>query len=320
MEDIKKLFLRFAGSRDSVLLCLAVLGFVLFAVFSSPSREYPVIFSVERGAGLSQVADMLEGERIIRYRAPFMACSLFMDGGKNIKAGVYELFQKTHPCRIAYKLVEGDYGLVAMSITIPEGTSVEGIAERFSDFPYFDKERFLKDAPEGYLFPDTYFVFPDITDREVLSLMSENFDRRMLPIMEEVEKSGRTLKEIITMASIIEGEANSPESRRMVSGILWERMRLGIALQVDATFAYVNGKNTYQLSLMDLEIDSPYNTYRYRGLPPTPISNPGMDSIEAALRPTESDYLYFLSDLAGNMYYAEDFDGHQHNRERYLRR
>ena len=128
------------------------------------------------------------------------------------------------------------------------------------------------------------------------------------------------MNEVIIMASIIEDEANGTlESKRIVSGILWKRLRLEMPLQVDAPFQYYNGKNSYTLTKEDLKEDHEYNTYTNKGLPPTAITNPGIDSIRAAITPTKTDYLYFLSDKKGNMYYAKNFEEHKINRELYLR-
>ena len=121
------------------------------------------------------------------------------------------------------------------------------------------------------------------------------------------------------MASFIEREARTEETRKIISGILWERISLNMPLQVDVSFKYINGKTTLDLTPADLKIDSPYNSYLYTGLPPTPICNPGLDSILASLRPTKSSFLYFLSDNEGNMHYAENYKKHLQNKEIYLR-
>jgi len=120
------------------------------------------------------------------------------------------------------------------------------------------------------------------------------------------------------MASILEGEALTTSDRKLVAGVLWRRLEIGMPLQVDATFSYVNGKTTFELTLDDLKIDSPYNTYKYKGLPPTPINNPGLNSINAALYPTKTKYLYFLSGNDGKMHYARTFEEHKRNRQLYL--
>lgn len=136
--------------------------------------------------------------------------------------------------------------------------------------------------------------------------------------MPEVEKSGRSLEDIIVMASILEGEAKTREDMEIVSGILWKRIEIGMPLQVDTSFVYILGKATEDLTLSDLEVKSPYNTYLYKGLPPGPISNPGLDSIRAAVNPTTTPYLYFLTGNDGKMYYARTFDEHVKNKQKYL--
>jgi UPF0755 protein len=149
--------------------------------------------------------------------------------------------------------------------------------------------------------------------------MRENFARQTQDYQEDILKSKKSLNDIVIMASIIEEEANgSLESKRIVSGILWKRLSLKMPLQVDAPFTYYNGKNSYTLTKEDLAQDSPYNTYINKGLPPTAIANPGIDSIRAAIAPTQTDYLYFLSDKKGNMYYAKTFAEHKQNKELYL--
>jgi UPF0755 protein len=130
--------------------------------------------------------------------------------------------------------------------------------------------------------------------------------------------STHSLKDSIIMASILENEARTTESRKIIAGILWKRLYLGMPLQVDSTFSYINGKNTYDLTLDDLKINSPYNTYLYKGLPPGPISNPGLDAINDAIYPTKTPYLYFLSSKSGDMYYAKTFEEHKRNKELYL--
>jgi UPF0755 protein len=121
------------------------------------------------------------------------------------------------------------------------------------------------------------------------------------------------------MASLIEEETATPEDRRIVSGILWKRLSSGMRLQVDATFAYTIGKGSLELTTEDLKSDSPYNTYRIYGLPPTPIVNPGLDAITAALHPTSSPYVYYLSDKNGVMHYSKTFEEHKLAKAKYLR-
>ncbi len=149
--------------------------------------------------------------------------------------------------------------------------------------------------------------------------MHQTFKKRIATLTSEVEKFGKPVSEIVILASLLEEEASTSEDRRIVSGILWKRLSMGMLLQVDATFQYINGKGSLELTLDDLKIDSPYNTYKYKGLPPTPISNPGLDSIRAAVIPTKTNYLYYLSERDGTMHYATTFAEHLRNKARYLR-
>ena len=190
-----------------------------------------------------------------------------------------------------------------------------------SAFSNFDIEKFIKLArpDEGYLFPDTYRLLPMVSPEELITAMRENFDKKILVADKEVRAFGRPLADVIKMASYLEEEVRLTQTRRLVAGILWKRLDIGMPLQIDSTFQYVGNGNTYQLTLDDLTIDSPYNTYKYKGLTPTPISNPGLDSILAAVTPIESRYFYFLTDKDGRMHYAVTHDEHVANKERYLR-
>jgi UPF0755 protein len=161
---------------------------------------------------------------------------------------------------------------------------------------------------EGYLFPDTYYFPLDVSGEEVVRIMHENFEKKIAPYLKEIEKSGKSLKDIIIMASLIEKEVKTKEEKELVSGILWKRLKAGIPLQVDATITYITGKKTTKIPLEDLKIDSPYNTYKYKGLPPAPICNPGLESILAALYPKESDYWYYLSKPDGKTLFFKDYE------------
>jgi UPF0755 protein len=172
---------------------------------------------------------------------------------------------------------------------------------------------------EGYLFPDTYFIEKDDTAEIMLEKFLNNFSRHISSEdLEQIEKTGRNIFEIVTMASIIEREVQTDEDRRIVSGIFWKRIADGHPLQSCATLAYFLGIDKPQFSYEDTQIESPYNTYLNVGLPPGPIANPGEASIKAAIYPQENDYYYFLSDMSsGEIIYSKTLEEHNANKIKY---
>jgi len=332
MQSTKSLFIKVVfnlknlSSQKKILFLLIILilfsGLLLLGLTNAPN-SFPTstTIRIDKGKGLSQTAQVLQQEGYIRSEFLFKVFVVLSGRAHTIIAGDYYFDRGEGGFAIARRLTEGDYKLVEIKVTIPEGLTVFQIADVLkSKFSLFNPEDFVANAREGYLFPDTYFFFPNVNSTDVISKMTNNFNIKLAPYEVEIASSTRSLDDIIIMASIVEEEAQADTDRPIVAGILWNRLSIDMLLQVDATFSYVNGKNTYTLTRADLKDDSPYNTYLYKGLPPTPIANPGIKSIEAALRPAETKYLYFLSDLSGKMYYAKDFEGHQINREKYLRR
>lgn len=308
-----------------VVLLLVLFSTLYFFFWRSPG-PFPeqALITIERGESLSEVANSFKDHKVIRSTFWLKVFITFLGGEKKVVAGDYYFPSAVNVFKVAKMLHKGEFGLIAIRITIPEGTSSMEMAKIFEKkLPAFRADNFVNKVMdenyEGYLFPDTYFMTPNTKADDVILMMRENFARQMKPYEEDILKSKKTLNDIITVASIIEGEANgSSESKRIVSGILWKRLRLGMLLQVDAPFQYYNGKNSYTLTKKDLAEDHKYNTYKNKSLPPTAISNPGIDSIRAAIAPTKTEYLYFLSDKKGNMYYAKDFEEHKINRELYL--
>ncbi len=190
---------------------------------------------------------------------------------------------------------------------------------------FTDEFKFLEEVStrplEGFLFPDTYRVFKDSSVVDIISKQLENFDQKVSSAMRtEIRAQGKNVYEVLIMASIIEAEVQTDEDRKLVSGVLWKRLDVGMPLQVDSSLKYIIGKqNRNALTFEELEIDSEYNTYKYRDLPPTPINNPGDSAIRAAIYPKSSDYWFYLSDKEGNTHFAEDKAGHDSNVNKYLR-
>ncbi len=301
-----------------VVLCTVLAGTVFF--FAAPlghPRESSV--TVPSGTTVRGVADMLQKEGALRFRTAFLISMRLTQDRAGVVAGVYALPGNENAFVLANRFSRGITEMPAFKVTIPEGSTTKEISAILSrTMNGFDTEKFftLAKPHEGYLFPETYFFAPNASPESIIALMQQTFDEKLNPLQQEVSASGRSLSDVIIMASILEKEARQSETRKVVAGILWNRIDSGMPLQVDAPFGYILGISGYSPTLTDLKLESPYNTYLHRGLPPGPIGNPGLDSIEAALHPTKTDYLYYLTDKNGNIYYAKTFAEHLANKAR----
>jgi len=309
---------------SSILIAVFIISSFIYNLSFKPPRDFPYgsLIEIQKGQNLDEIAEFLEGKSVIRSAFLYKTIARVIAGDEKILSGEYFFSIPMSVFMIAQRTTQGRFGLDPVRVTLPEGVTIFEIQEVLDwKLPSFPSEKFLKlaDGKEGYLFPDTYFFLPNVSPEQIIEELSDNFDNKMEGISEQINNSGHTLEEIIIMASIIEREVITNEDKKLVSGVLWKRIEIGMPLQVDATFAYINGKGTFQLSLDDLKIDSPYNTYKYRGLPIGPIANPGLESILAALEPTKSPYLYYLSDMRSKIHYAADFEEHKRNKAKYLR-
>lgn len=300
---------------------VGLLIIVLYVYFTSPPIHYPTntIVTIQSGLTLSTISNRLYNAHIISSKVVFRSLVIVFGGEKKVIEGDYLLDRPETVFTLAYRLVRGNFHLNLVKITIPEGWNVFQINNYLNThFVHFDTTKFLllSQKEEGYLFPETYFISPVATPEKIMEIMRVSFNTQISKIP-EIRAFDKPLRDIVTMASIVEAEARTTESRRIVAGILWKRLTLGMPLQVDSTFMYINGKNTYELTANDLKIDSPYNTYVYKGLPPGPIDNPGVGSLRATVTPTETDYLYFFSSRDGTMYYAKTFEEHKKNIQKY---
>ena len=281
------------------LIIFLALGYFLF--FSAPRGFEPnTIINIEQSKSLRGLSAMLKNENIIRSRVAFEAFIILHEGEKHIVPGNYLLENKMPVFEVARRISKGDHHLPPVKVTIPEGFNNSEISQAFSfKLTNFNQTNFLKETSDrqGYLFPDTYFLLTTNNEDDVIRLMSENYEKKIIPSRPEIAQSGKTEKEIITMASIIEGEAKGNNDRGIISGILWKRISLGMPLQVDVA----------------------PSTYKTKGLPDNPISNPGLESIKAAIHPTDSPYLYYLHDSAGIVHFARTFEEHKANKAKYLK-
>ena len=311
---------------NSVLALIGV-GFLLLLAgyqlyLASPGEEKAKMVRIRSGMNLEEITELLAEEGVVRSARVTEVLARLRGVGTQIEAGDYFFSEPISAWEVTSRLLESEKGIDLVRVTLPEGLTANQKAHLISSrLPEVDRSLLAQKGQkyEGYLFPDTYYFSPFSDEAEILEIMLDNFKNRIEPLEEEIERSERTLEEIVIMASMLELEARTTESRRMISGLLWKRLDDGMLLQVDAVFPYIIGKNTFEVTLEDLRYDSPYNTYRYPGLPAGAIANPGLDSIKAALRPIESPYWYYLSDMEGNMHYTITHEDHVRNKHKYLR-
>ena len=310
------------------------------------------IFLIEKGESVREIADNLESQNLIKNDI-FFILYIFLSGDtKKLQAGEYSISSSQTIPEITRKFVKGE--AIREKITIIEGWDMRDIAWYFENkgmfqaeeifelagFPradysktkdlpkpkdFSDEFSFLKDKPknlglEGYLFPDTYEIGRGEGVDEIIKRMLRNFDRKLSSgLREEINKQGKTIFEVINMASLLEKELKSLEDKKLASGILWKRIENSIPLQVDATITYITGKKTTKIPKQDLQIDSPYNTYKYLGLPLGPICNPGLDSILAAIYPESSEFWYYLSSSDdGETIFSRTLEEHNQAKHLYL--
>ena len=307
-----------------VFLAIVLGGCTYLWKATRPPLFYPesVIVEIPEGTSVRGIAEILQYNGIIHSPTLFRTLVILSGRETGIQSGAYLFSEKMDLARVTRKMLTTDRGIERIRLTIPEGLNLKQTARLVSEaLPGVSSGEFLTLAKgnEGYLFPDTYFFFSNATTGPVVRAMEENFDAKTAEIKSATLLAKKNWADIVTMASIIEEEAVTNEDQLMVSGILWNRIKIGMRLQVDASFAYLLGKPSSAITAEDLKIDSPYNTYLYKGLPPAPIANPGLRALNAALYPTESKYLYYLSDKDGFMHYAKTFEEHKTNKEKYLR-
>jgi len=330
-----------------ILLFLAFLFFFGLYFPKDPFSSKKVYFEIEKNETASEIAERLEKEGIIRKKIFFEIYVLLKKREKQLKSGLYKLSPSMSIPKIVEKLVKGNS--IKKTITIPEGWTLRDIGNylekkkvcKAQDFWKITGESgkiypndslpdlssqfpFLKQKPknislEGFLFPDTYEVVKGESCKEIIIKMLKNFQKKVLPLEKEIQKQKKSLFEVLIMASLLEKEVKTKKDKEIVSGILWKRLKSKIPLQVDATITYITNKKTLKISKKDLQIASPYNTYLKKGLPIGPISNPGLDSILAALYPKESEFWYYLSTPEGKTIFSKTLKEHNIAKRKYLK-
>lgn len=292
----KKIIKRLAKNLPLIIIFLCL---VIYYTMFAPLANKDVIIHVSPGQSINSISEKLKDERAIRSEFILKSFVKILKSGKGVITGDYLIGKSTPVWKVAWQIGRGHHNLNPIKITIPEGLSNEEIASLLADkLAGFRKDLFLSgvDGKQGYLFPDTYFFFPLDTADEIIKKLSDNFDNKIKGVSSEMKK-GENMKDIIIMASILEGEANGEEDVRIISGILWKRISLGMPLQVD--------------------VDK--STYTEKGLPDEPINNPGLITIKAAINPESSPYLYYLHDDNGVVHFAKSFEEHKLNIKKYLK-
>lgn len=313
---------RYVWWACSFVIAIVLVGGYSLAFAPPPDFLSDSIVVVARGTSVSEISKQLFDAGIIKYPIVLSFILRISGTSSSVKSGAYLFKSPGNIFTVANRLVSGEYGLPPVRVTLPEGVTVLDISKKISEALPLILEKdviALGKSQEGYLFPDTYFFAPDATAESIVGAMRANFDVKTAPLSADIKASGHSLSDIITMASLVEKEVRTNENRRIVAGILWNRLERGMPLQVDAVFGYIFNRDTYSPSFSDLKTESPYNLYLHKGLPPGPIANPGLESIQATLHPTKTDYLYYLTGSDDLMHYARTYAEHQANQRKYLR-
>lgn len=324
------------------LLALVIWVFFQYQIIAPQSNEADAkTFIIESGQGVKAIGQNLAGQGFINSPFWFEAYVQLKGLDKNFSAGPHDISAGQNIKEIVSALTKP--GASEQNITIIEGWGIKDIAQyleernlvttadfiaeasRAGDSEWDDQYSFLKDKDdsaglEGYLFPDTYRVFKNADAHDIIKKMLDNFHSKLSwDLREEIKKQKKSIFEIVIMASIIEKEVQQPEDMKKVADIFYKRLKIGQALQSDATINFLTGKGRTRSSAEDLKIDSLYNTYKYPGLPPAPISNPGLNAIMAAIYPEENDFFYFFTTASGEVIYSKNYNEHLLNKNKYLR-
>ena len=343
------------GTHYAILFMFAVLlAAGIYATFVPQRLPRPrVNVEIPAGTGLRDIGAVLARHGVVRSRWAFVAYAALSGNAGALKAGEYTFEGSPTIPEVVHRIVQGERYPTERLVTIPEGWDLRDMGGYFEANGIFMSERWwevagfppsqpqssralrsgrdfanefavLADKPpghglEGYLYPDSYRIFRTAAVEDVVRKMLENFDRKLTPeLRNEIRRQNRTIFEIVTVASLLEKEVPHDEDRRIVAGILWKRLAAGIPLQVDASVNYLTGKRATP-SAADLAIDSPFNTYRYAGLPYGPIANPGIGAIRAAVYSKPTGYFYYLSSADGTTVYSRSIEEHRAAKARYLR-
>ncbi|HSW48361.1 MAG TPA: endolytic transglycosylase MltG [Candidatus Saccharimonadales bacterium] len=286
------------------------------------SNKTQQAFVIKKGEGIREIANDLKNQGLIKDPVIFYLIVKRFELDQKIQAGNFKLSPSMNSVDIAKTL---QVGTSDIQVVIPEGKRAQEIADKLKESvsTYDQSWRGQLNLNEGYLFPDTYSFPQDVTIDQVIGIMRTNFEKKYSEI-KNVQNSSLSKTQIVILASMVEREAKNPEDRPLVASVLLNRLKLGMPLQIDATIQYVLGyqpiEKTWwkkEITYADLKINSSYNTYTNTGLPPGPISNPGLDVLNAVVNPAQTNYIFYVSDKQGRNHYAATLAEHNANIAKY---
>ncbi len=307
-----------------VLLLIGCVFLFGYAIRPIDDRAVKTTVYIPRGTGFLEIVDILDQAGMVKHKPLFILLAKLKGAAGSIKPGEYELATSMSPNTIADKLYKGDIKI--RKVTIPEDYTLKQIADRLVAENLVSEESFISvttdsvfltslkieaASAEGYLYPDTYYLYRGMTPQEIVRGMVNRFWEKVTPQMIERAKAlGMTTTEFVTLASLIGKETGRAEEKPEVSAVFYNRLKKGMRLQSDPTAIYSLTEYRHIVRRKHLDNDTPYNTYRIKGLPSGPIANPGIDSLQAALNPASVNYLYFVSKDDGTHKFSSNLAAH----------
>jgi UPF0755 protein len=311
--------------------CLSLLNYA-----ASPLGEshVPHTIAIPKGTSFSRIVDILDEAGLVKHRRLFYLLAFSQHAAGHIRAGEYELASSMTPFEIIKKMVRGE--IIQYRITFPEDWTIKEFAARLASYKLVDENNFMRLAVdrdfltslgiegsslEGFLYPDTYLFDRSMEAREIIQIMVSQFWKKVTPKMQNrARELGLTLSEFVTLASMIGKESGYSEEKPLIAAVFHNRLKKGMKLQSDPTAVYDLLSSNVTITRKDLHNNNIYNTYRISGLPPGPIANPGIDSLQAALHPAAVNYLFFVSRKDGTHQFSENFAAHSEAISRYKNR
>lgn len=323
----------------SIIILILIATFVVIQIGPyKKNNKDDIVVDIPTGSTLSQVTDILKENNLIKNKTLFKLYVRVSNNTSKLKSGKYLFNQAYSNKEIVQDLSEGKVYNDGIKITVPEGSTSFEIVDilvknklgdkkiyeelinnpkEFKDnFKFLDDEKVI--SLEGFLYPSTYYFNESKTEKEILNHMLKTFESKYTEKLQKRQKElKKSLYEVINLASIVEKEAVLDEDRPIIASVFYNRINIGMPLQSDATIQYIFKERKKSITYNDLKIDSPYNTYKVQGLPPTPIANPGIKSIEAVLYPANTEYLYFVATIEGGNNYSKTYEEHVKNVAQY---